>query len=251
MRAIAAGVEATYPRYRAVWNDDASCVGRGLRLLLGDDPSVQYPSGPIGPRRRDALPQPRRCLAVWVVGPADWVGDLQAEAAVSHSIPVTRMTPDGVERVVAGGVASMRRQQAETTQRVVDAVVAGIVTKPDFGGARAVLSAYFAAESWQLGGGAMDYERALAKVQGGVGFRAGAETMALRIVKAHGLVRAAGWSKEERAAAQARAAGYTWRQVATVLGWPDDGKSDDRARRLQGRALQKVTRALRAQEAAA
>ena len=255
VRAIAAGIEATLPRYAPVFPNGADesfgrRAGHALRMLLGDEPPTRHPDGPMGPRWIPS-PMQRPCVAAWVVGPVDDIGGLCVDAAAKHEIPIVRMERRDCDRFIEGGIAAAERATRATTERVIAGVLADIFKRPDFRGARAVVIAYFRSETWEMGGGGIDYERALSAVQssGGCGFRDRVEHIGLQMAAARRVIRAASLSTTDLAALRWRELhGHSFRQVAIRLGWPDDGNHEDKAWRLVRRALGKIGRALRESE---
>ena len=275
--ALAAGIEAAHPGIACRFSHgradaeraEAAILGWCCRLIAGDpDPSaLRYvpvegerrtrvprggggPFGPLPVARIGYVP----VSALWVLGPVSSGMAAEVECAVGHGIPVVAVPPAEQTAYLHAGEAAERRRSAERTAAVVDAGLRGLGPLPDFRGARAVVDAYFLAESWVLGCGAVDYERRLgAGVQNGSGalnFRASVEETALRLVRAAALFAAARLDESERVALRARELeGHTFRRVALALGWEDDPAAEDRARRLAARALGKVRAVLRQAEA--
>ena len=275
VRALAVGIDETMPRFapryshgRAAEGLDEEAVLRWcFRLIEGDPEPERYvpapgerrttrgagAGGPFGPL---ALPP---CLLprvgqVWVVGPVSRGMAAEIAHAEALGIPVVEFDADEQQDIIGAGRASVARRAQGVTQRVVSAVLAGLFDRPDFRGARAVVEAYFLAESWVLGGGAINYEKRLGSgvqnASGAMAFRSSVEEQALRLVRASALFLASGLSEPERVALRARELeGHTYRRVALALGWPDDSAAEERARRLASRAIAKVRDALRDNEA--
>jgi len=234
VRSIMTGAEALHPedRFRhGVRRDSLSPASRAA-LVAGD---VLRPPADI----------------VWVVGQLDGGVASDMAAAERAGIPIVPLNGAAEELWQAGRAVQARREE-DATRRVVDRVLAELIKRPDFRGARAVVSSYFLAETWELGGGGLDYERAVGAASSGTGgraFRDSVEGAALRLTRASALVRDAELTPVELAALRAREVeGRSYRQVALALGWPDDGRSDDTARRRCLSGLRKVDRALRASE---
>ncbi len=277
VRALAAGIEATNPRIVCRYShgladaerSEAAILGWCFRLIRGDsDPTTERYVPGAGDRRGLAAtgsggpfgPHPvarvgyARADAVWVVGPVSRGMEAEVEHAVEHGVDVVAVPPEEQAVFLRDGLRAEERASAAVIKRVVRGVLAGLWETPDFRGARTVVQAFFLSESWELGGGTIDYEKRLgAQVQNGSGaiaFRGSVEEMALRLVRAAALVRAAGLSESELIALRAREVEeHTYRGVALALGWPDDGAAEDRARRLAERGILKVRDALRADEA--
>lgn len=277
VRALAAGIEATNPHIACRYShgradtdrSEAAILAWCLRLITGDsDPETERyvagagdrrgleatgSGGPFGPHpvgRVGYAP----AAAVWVVGPVSFGMEREIGHAAGRGIPVVAVDPEQQQAFIRDGERAAARATAEVTRRVVHDVLAGLLDAPDFRGARAVVSAFFLSESWELGGGTIDYEKRLgAQVQNGSGalaFRGSVETTALRCARASALMRDCGLTPDERTALRAREVeGHSYRGVALALGWPDDGAAEDRARRLAERAIRKVRNALRADEA--
>jgi len=212
------------------------------RLILGDECPQQHPVGPLGPGWIDRVQRLARVAKVWRVGqeaPAD------VAVATRAGIAVDVLDQRHVAEFEAAGRAVRDR-----------GAPAAVPTGDGFSGARAVVHAYFRAETWQLGGGGIDPARRLGSPgsggSGGVAFRASVERTALEIVAAASVVREAGLSEVERGALLLREVhGHTWRRVAQGLGWEDDGAAERRAGRTVQRGLRRITVALRDRESAA
>lgn len=220
--------------------DDAPSPGRRARLIAGDPVMEVWPSGPFG------SPMPSAgALApvdeVWVVGPEDEAVRADVSSASAAGVPVRRPGEMAVGAMLAAGEASSTRPVA-----VLALVGRG---RREFAGALSVVRAWHLSQSWRLGGGSARMDG-----QGGrpaESFASRAESVALRTVAAVAVVHAARLTTDELAALRLREIeGRTWRGVALALGWPDDGRSDDRAARMCRRALGRIDAALRAREAA-
>ena len=190
---------------------------------------------------------------VWVVGRGAVDVEQDLVAARQAGVPVRDLSPRAQRIYAEAGAAVRARRWAEVTDAVVKRELGVVLDESAFRGARAVLTAAALAESWLVGGGAIDYERRLSGTAptgtGALAFRQAAETTALRLVQAQALLRSAGLSEVEARAARAREVeDLTWRRVALRLGWSDDDASERRAERTVRRALGKIAAALRRRE---
>ncbi len=240
------GAEALYParEFRLPARGEAR-----LQRIGGDD-RVRCVGAPFGPAAFNAELYLAPADMLWVVGPV--CDEVRDDKRIAEELGVAVVDLGELEQgeLLAAGRSARRRREEAALEAAVEAALDENRVRPDFRGAGAVARARFEGAGSLLGVEGVDYERKMSSGGSRATRRDRGDLVGLRLARSARLMKEAGLSKEELLAVRLRnASGATWAMVAKELGWEDDGASRKRAERLVGRAMGKLTQALRRMEA--